>query len=173
MITASDGTEKTINSPLENLALYYELLTTGTLTGVDETKLGSLSYLADGSLTAQDLSTAASFFAAASDKTIPVTVNSIEYMNTILDISGTLPDNYFDYSSFSYDRQTVYGSMEVTVLVEQSDGTWKPTSVNVYDAVFGGTPTGELTNVTAFTTATDDARAIINYLHEYEVPATD
>lgn len=172
VITATDGTQSTIDSPLENLALYYELLTTGTLSGVDATKLGSLSYLADGNLTAQDLSLAASFFAAASDKTIPVSVDSIEYMNTILGIEGSLTDGYTDYSTFTYDRQAVYGSTEVTVLVEQEDGSWKPTSVNVYDTILGGTPTGDLTNVTAFTTATDDARAIINYLHEYEVPTS-
>ena len=43
----------------------------------------------------------------------------------------------------------------------------------VYDTILGGTPTGELTNVDAFTTATDDARTIINYLHEYSVPASE
>jgi hypothetical protein len=30
---------KTIDSPLENLAIYYEILTTGGLTGIDATKL--------------------------------------------------------------------------------------------------------------------------------------
>lgn len=173
VITLSDGTEKTIDSPLENLALYYQLLTTGTLTDVDATKLGDLAFLVDGTLTEQDLAVAASFFAAASDKTVPVTVDAIIYMNTILGIDGTLNDDYVDYSSFTYDREAVYGSMEVEVLVQQSDGSWVATTVNVYDAILGGEATGELTNADAFSTATDDARAIINYLHEYEVPATE
>ena len=171
VITASDGTQKTIDAPLENLALYYELLTTGTLSGVDPTKLGDLSYLVDGELTAQDLEMAASFFAAASDKTVPVTVDSIEYMNTVLGIEGSLTDGYTDFSDFTYNREDVYASMEVTVLVQQDDGSWKPETVNVFTDILGGTATGELTNVAAFTTATDDARLIINYLHEYEVPA--
>lgn len=169
VITLSDGTQKTIDSPLENLALYYELLTTGTLTGVDATKLGDLAYLVDGTLTEKDLAAAASFFAAASDKTIPVTVDAVEYMNTILGIEGTI-EGHVDYSDFTYNRESVYGSMTIEVLVEQADGSWKPTTVNVYEAVFGSTATGDLTNVSAFTTATDDARAIINYVHEYEVP---
>ncbi|MBD1544897.1 hypothetical protein [Roseibium aggregatum] len=174
VVTLTDGTEKTIDSPLENLALYYQLLTTGTISGIDDpTKLGDLAYLVDGTLTAQDLSVAASFFAAASDKTIAVTVDSIEYMNTILGIEGSLTDGYVDYSSFVYDRESVYGSMEVEVLVQQPDGSWASETVNVYDVILGGEATGELTNVTAFTTATDDARAIIDYLHEYGVPTTN
>lgn len=173
VVTLSDGTTKTIDSPLENLALYYQLLTAGTLTDVDATKLGDLAFLVDGTLTAEDLSVASSFFAAASDKTIAVTVDSIEYMNTILGIEGSLTDGYVDYSSFTYDREAVYGSTEVEVLVQQTDGSWVSTTVNVYTDILGGEATGELTNVTAFTTATDDARAIIDYLHEYGVPTTD
>ena len=148
-----------------------ELINTGTLSGVDASKLGDLSYLVDGTLSEKDLQMAASFFAAASDKTIPVTTDAIEYMNSILGIDGSLADNYVDYSSFTYDRQTVYGSMQVEALVEQTDGSYVPTSINVYDTIFKSQPTGELTNVSAFTTATDDARAVIDFLHEYEVPA--
>ncbi len=171
VLTLADGTQKTIDSPLENLALYVELINTGTLSGVDASKLGDLSYLVDGTLSEKDLQMAASFFAAASDKTIPVTTDAIEYMNSILGIDGSLADNYVDYSSFTYDRQTVYGSMQVEALVEQTDGSYVPTSINVYDTIFKSQPTGELTNVSAFTTATDDARAVIDFLHEYEVPA--
>ena len=171
VLTLADGTLKTIDSPLENLALYVELLNTGTLGGLDASKLGDLSYLVDGTLTAKDLQMAASFFAAASDKTIPVTIDSIEYMNSILGIDGTLASNYVDYAAFTYDRQTVYGSMTVEALVAQPDGSYLPTTINVYDTIFKSQPTGELTNVSAFTTATDDARAVIDFLHEYEVPA--
>jgi hypothetical protein len=173
VVTNSDGTTQTIDSPLENLALYVELLNTGTLAGIDASKLGSLSYLVDGTLTAQDLAIASSFFAAASDKTIPITTDSIVYMNTILGIDGSLEGNYVDYSSFTYDRQDVYGDMQIEVLVEQADGSWVPTQVNVYDAVFHSTSTGSLTNVAAFTTATDDARAVIDYIHEYALPETE
>lgn len=162
--------KKTIDSPLANLALYVELVNTGTLAGVDAEKLGDLSYLVDGTLTSQDLEVAASFFAAASDKTIPVTVDAIEYMNKIVGIEGSLTDGYVDYSTFTYDRQDIYGDMEVVALVQQPDGTWASQTINVYDVVFDAQPSGELSNVDAFTTAADDARAVINYLHEYEVP---
>ncbi|MBZ0161669.1 MAG: hypothetical protein K8H74_03045 [Notoacmeibacter sp.] len=173
LLTLPDGTTKTIDSPLENLALYLELLNTGTLSGIDPATLGDLAFLVDGTLTPEDLEVAASFFAAASDKTITVTVDSIEYMNTILGVDGTLADGYFDYSTFTYDRESSYSGQLVTVLVQQSDGTWAEQEVDLYEAVFGSTPTGSLTNVDAFTQATDDARAIIDFLHTYEVPEAE
>ena len=172
VVTLADGTTKTIDSPLANLALYFELLNTGTLSGVDGTNLASLSFLVDGVLTAEDLKVAASLFAAASDKVITISVDSIEYMNSILSIDGTLPDDYVDYSSFTYDRSAIYSSLTVDALVLQPDGSYKVEPVNVYDAVFDST---SLTadNVAGFTAATDDARLVIDYLHNYAPPATN
>ena len=97
-------------------------------------------------------------------------------MNTILGITGTLTDassaTYVDYSSFSYDRQSVYGDTTVQVLVKQTDGSYLPTTVNVYDAVFKSTEyTG--TNVAGFTQAADDALQVIEYVHTYAVPETE
>ncbi len=173
VLVAADGTKSTLDSPLVNLAIYRELLNTGTLAGVDASKLGSLSFLVDGVLTAEDLKVASSLFGAASDKTVKVTIDTIAYMNTILGIDGTLTNNYVDYSTFTYNRSTVYATATITVLVLQADGSWKPTEVKVLDSVFkDAVPTGDLTNIAAFTAATDDARAIIDYLHTYAVPTT-
>lgn len=172
VLTLPDGSTKTIDSPVENLALYVELINTGTLSGVTATLPANLSFLTDGKLTVEDLKFAASFFAAASDKTIPVTVDAIVYMNTILKIDGTIdPGDYVDYSSFNYDRAATYSTMTIEVLVQQPDGTWKPTTVNIYDAVFSSTAL-TASNVAGFTAATDDARAVINFIHEFSVPTT-
>lgn len=183
VVTLSDGTVKTIDSPLENLAIYYELINTGTIADLEgATNLGDLSFLADGTLTNDDLNVAASLFAAASDKAIPVTVDTIEYMNEILGVDGTLAGDFVDYTSYTYDRESVYGDMTMTVLVETSPGVFESKDVNVYEAVFNSVSTdtdpndpavNPLTNVAAFTTATDDARLVIDYLHEYAPPATE
>ena len=172
VLTYSDGTVKTIDSPLANLALYVELLNTGTLAGVDASTLGDLSYLADGALTPEDLAIAASFFAAASDKTIPLTTDAIVYMNSILNLDGELDGDYVDYSEFTYDREAVYGDMTIEALIEQADGSWVPTEVNVYDVVFSADSTGLLTNIEGFKTAADDARMVIDYIHQYAPPET-
>ena len=48
--------------------------------------------------------------------------------------------------------------MTVTVLVKQTDGSYLPTSVNVYDAVFSSTNYTSTDGVDGFTQAADDAR---------------
>lgn len=169
VLTTAAGT-KTIDSPLENLALYVELINTGTIAGLDASKLAALGIVADGTVSATEFKIASSFFAAASDKTIPVTIDSIVYMNTILKIDGTLPADYVDYSSFVYDRQAVYENLTVTILKTTDGGTtWVATTVNVYDTVFASKDL-DATKVAAFTAAADDARTVINYIHEYSVP---
>ncbi len=179
LVLTTDGVAKTIDAPLENLALYVELLNKGTITGVtDVTKFSSLTYLVDGTFTTQDLTTAASFLAAASDKSGTLTIDKVVDMNTILGVTGTLKDStgsgsYVDYSTFSYDRQTVYGTTTVQVLVLQPNGSYVPTTVNVYDTLFKSTNYMSTDGVDGFAQAADDARAIIEYVHTYAVPVTN
>lgn len=178
--TTADGEVKTIDSPLENLALFVKLMTDGSI-GLDTTKwnattLGDLAYLNDGTFTTADFSRAASLLAAASDKAGVLTKDEVVYMTTFLSLPGTLDDNdpttaikYVDFSTFSYDRSSVYSGVTTTVLILEN-GVYVPKTVNVYDAVFSGSnATG--TNIDGYTQAADDARAVINYIHEYEVPA--
>jgi hypothetical protein len=175
----TDGEVKTIDSPLENLAIYVELMNTGTLTGVVDTSkfTGDLATLVDGTFTSADLASAASFFAAASDKTGSISEDAVVYMNSILGIDGTLTDasntgTYVDFATFNYDRETVYKDATAEVLVLQ-DGVWVPTVVNLYDAVFASTTyTSTDGGVDGFAQAADDARAVIEYVHEYSVPVT-
>jgi hypothetical protein len=178
LLLTTDGVAAAVDSPLANLALYVELINTGTITGVtDPTKfVSTISYLVDGTLTSADMLSAASFLAAASDKTTSLTIDKVVDMNTILGISGTLTDatgaTYVDYSTYSYDRASVYSTTTVDVLVKQEDGSYMPTTVNVYDAVFNSTEyTG--TNVAAFAQAADDALQVIDYVHSNAIPVSE
>lgn len=140
LVVTADGTTKTIDAPLENLALYVALMTTGTIPGVTDLPGTEFDHLVDGKLTVEDLKTATSFLAAASDKASTLSPDAIAYMNAILGIDtvtkGSVTYSNVDYSSFSYDRAATFGNVTTSILVKQADGTWAPTTVNVYDAVF-------------------------------------
>jgi len=183
----TDGVVKTIDAPLENLAIYIELLNTGTLTGVIDTSkfTGELANLVDGQLTVDDFVEAASFLAAASDKTGSITTDEVVYMNSILGITptqdftvigappvGEADATYVDLSTFNYDRSTVYAGVTVEVLVLEG-GVWVPKVVDIYETVFNSTSyTSDDGGVDGFAQAADDARAVIEFIHEFSVPET-
>lgn len=136
----------TIDSPLENLALYLDYMKDNTIAGV----------------TLPAGFNPASLLAAAADKTGTVTVDTVVYMNSILAINSG--STYYDFSSYSYDRATTWGSVTATVLVLK-DGVYVPTVVNLYDAVFGNT---NWTDPTAIGGADDFAAAANDYLQVIE-----
>lgn len=172
VVTTADGT-KTIDSPLENLAIYVALMTTGTIPGVTDLPGTELDYLVDGVFTSQDLVAATGLFAAASDKYTKLTPDAIAYLNAILGINtvttGDVTYSSMDYSSYTYDRSDAYDGEMVTILVKQADGSYLPTSVNLYEAVFSSVDYTE-TGFDAFATATDDARAVIAFIHDNAAP---
>jgi hypothetical protein len=186
LVLTKDGVASGIDSPLENLALYKQVLTTGTISGLTDATLAkltsstntTLSALAAAGVTSGDLSAAASFLGAASDKTIKLTVDAVVDINTILGINTKNADGtttYYSYSSYNFDPAAVYGSTTVDVLVKQDvkleDGTTKtvyvPTTTNVYTTLLSGQTSSE--NVAAFTQAADDSRTIINYVHDNSI----
>lgn len=177
LVLTVDGVAKTIDSPLENLAIYVALMTDGTIPGVTDLPGTAYDFMVDGVLTAEDLAASVAFLAAATDKTGVFTPDEIAYINAFLGIntasSGDVTYSVIDYSNFSYDRSDTYGDVTVTVLVEQPDGSFVPTEVNVYDAVFGSVDASGSGDLSAYTLAADDARAIINFIHEYEVPSLE
>ncbi len=177
LVVTIDGVAKTIDSPLENLALYEALMTNGYLPkfvpkdGVD---LGSLSFLVDKSVTNADLLQAASFLAAAADKTKVINEDMVVYLDSFLGVVGTNPvtgadgESYFNFSTATYDRSSVYTG-NVSYLVSNGDGTYTTVTEPIMTAVFGGENyTG--TQIDAFTQAADDARAVIDFIHEHSVP---
>ncbi|MBW8297935.1 hypothetical protein, partial [Sphingopyxis sp.] len=174
VVTSPEGT-KTIDAPLENLALYVALMTTGTIPGVTDLPGTEFDHLVDGVLTTQDMVTATSLIAGAADKFSTLAPDAVAYMNAILGVetqtAGSVTWSDIDYSSYNYDRSDTYGDVTATVLIKQPDGSYVPTEVNIFAAVFGSADYSGSGTFNAFATAVDDARAIINYIHEYEVPA--
>lgn len=143
----------TIDSPLENLALYDLYMTTGTLPGV--------------TLPA-DFNPAA-LLAAAADKTGTITVDTVVYMNSILGInSGT---TWYDFSTYQYDRYTTWKDVTALVLVKQPDGSYVPTTVNIYDVVFNSTNWTDTTAGGAddFAVASNDYLQVIEFIHDNAV----
>jgi len=144
----------TIDSPLENLALYDKYMTTGSLPGV----------------TLPANFNPAALLAAAGDKTGTLSVDTVVYMNSILGINtGT---TYYDFSSVNYDRATTWSSATATVLVKQPDGSFVPTVVSLYDAVFGSTNWVDPTAVGGaddFAAAANDYLQVIEFVHDNEV----
>jgi hypothetical protein len=150
---AVDGV--TIDSPLENLALYDKYMTTGSLPGV----------------TLPAGFNPASLLAAASDKYGSISVDTVVYMNSILGINSG--STYYNFSTTNYDRYTTWKNATAQILVLQPDGvTYKVETVNLYDAVFNDTnwvdptPTGGADD---FATAADDYRAVIEFVHDNAV----
>ncbi|GGF82004.1 hypothetical protein CDZ97_00465 [Mameliella alba] len=176
LVLTLDGVEKTIDSPLENLAIYVSLLTTGSIPGLtpDDLVGTEFDFLVDGTFTTADIEAAAAFLAAATDKTGAFTSDEIAYIDAFLGIntttSGDVTYSVIDYSDFSYDRSDTYDGLTASVLVEQDDGSFVVETVDIYDTVFGGTDASDSGSLDAFTLAADDARAVIEFIHEYAVP---
>ena len=156
-----DGTTSTIDSPLENLALYIDLLkglASEDVTTETETALGDLA----------TLDTAAALFAGVADKTGDITIDYVYYQNLI---TGTADpdDTYYDYSGFDYERDypTDY---TYWLSIDGADPISKTLDVNAYlDAVNGDlpSPTEEYPDVSAalFAAAADDALEVIELMH--------
>jgi hypothetical protein len=149
-----DGVTSTIDSPLENLALYIDLMSglASSSTSQTEAALGSLA----------TLDTAASLLAGVSDKTGDITVDYVVYYNVIVDLVKA--GEFYDFSTFSYTRDfptdyvynyTLDGG--VTILSATLN-------VNDYLAAVNGDITGD-SGVTLFTDAADDSVEVIELLH--------
>ncbi len=173
VVTGADGTTKTIDAPLENMALYVALMTQGTIPGVTDLPGTEFDFLVDGTLTTADMKAATSFLAAAADKYAPISLDTVAYQNAILGINpvkvGDVTYSNVNYSSYSYDRSDTYGAVTATVLVKQADGSYVPTEVNVYQAVFGSQDYSGTGTLASFAQAIDDERAVIAFLHDNEV----
>jgi len=127
-------------------------------------------------LTAEDYKSAASFLAGAADKTQPISIDKMVYLNTIAGVDGAIPSptgtgTFVDFTTFAYDRTAAYAGVTADVIVKQPDGTYQVETIDVFADVFESQGFAAAGSANAFAQAADDARAIINYVHEYEVPA--
>jgi hypothetical protein len=158
-----DGITSTIDSPLENLALYIDLMTglASESTSDAEEALGALA----------NLDTAAALFAGVADKTGDISLDYLVYHNMITDVVAQ-PDTYYDFDGFTYDRQFPTDYSYFVVLAEGEDPVTMTLDVNAYlEAVNGSLPAnGDFAAL--FATAADDALEVIELIHtqiHYEV----
>ena len=97
-------------------------------------------------------------------------MDTVVYMNSILGINtGT---TYYDFSSVNYDRATTWSTATATVLVLQPNGSYLPTVVNLYDAVFSSTNWIDPTAVGGaddFAAAANDYLQVIEFVHDNAV----
>lgn len=160
VIEDADGVVYTIDSPLENLALYQDAIV-------------KLNDDIDGNETFT-LDQTDSLLAAAASKFGTVNLDMVVYLNTILGLN-TVTDagttEYVDLASFSYDRVDAYTNpdgtpVEVTYLSDpEGDGTYVTVTETLIDAVFDG-ETATADGATGYALSTDDAVQVIEFIHE-------
>ncbi|PRY71242.1 hypothetical protein [Halomonas ventosae] len=186
LVTNDDGTISTIDSPLENFALYVALIdaagsdptaTSYTISistnpmGDEASETFSMTVDADVVLTL-----AASAFSAASDKYGNVTIDEIMNITSFVGLDDEL-SALVDSDSYSYSREDLYGDITVTVLKEVViDGTtyYQPTEVTLLDeVVFNTVPTIEddANGIDVFTQQADDAVQVLEYIHDFGIDA--
>ena len=138
---------------------------------------------------------AAAAVGTAAGKSVPITIDTIEYYNRTAAKDGdvanwgyvssfrpsrtvtgcspaTAPEEFVDYSDFEYTRADVFKGC--TTWLDVGTLTWMSgpilDRVEFTDIVdFAPNRLRTVTNVAGFTQLADDVRSVINYLHENEV----
>ena len=160
VVEDADGVTYTIDSPLENLALYQDAI-------------ARLNDDIDGNETFT-LDQTDSLLAAAASKFGNVSLDMVVYLNTILGLNETADDgtvDYVDLADFSYDRTAAYTNPDGTpVMVSyltdpEGDGTYVTVTEPLIDAVFDG-ETATADGATGYAQSTDDAVQVIEFIHE-------
>lgn len=145
-------TWSTIDSPLENLALYIDLVT-----GLADDDVISQAEAALGDLAT--LQTAASLFAGVADKTGDISIDYVVYQNVITDVVDS--GDYYLYDGFTYTREF---PTDYTYFYMDGDDV-KSATLNINDylaAINGDLPTG---STALFAAAADDAVEVIELIH--------
>ncbi|SIS67436.1 hypothetical protein [Neptunomonas antarctica] len=165
----------TIDSPLENLALYEALLVTAAVDGVITLSASASKDGADTTYTFEvpesiRLDLAASALAAASDKTGALTIDEIAGISGFIGVADELATYVTDYT---YDRTDMYGDVSVWVLVENEEtGVYVPTYVNILESVtFTDVEDNSIKvnvdgGIDVFTQAADDAVQVLEFVHD-------
>jgi hypothetical protein len=187
----------TIDSPLQNLAAYRQLMLTGNI-GAD------LPQGADWFITA------ARGLGVASDKGGAVNVDMVAYLNMLMgldeaatflpkltesyreEVQGTIQlvqKSFLDYRAFGYERGANFGALPSPAYIPEAapvpgefeylavvPGTDPPdfhimegpiTTAVFEDVVF------DEGNIGGFAQAADDTRAVINFMHDWPIPDAD
>ena len=150
-----DGVTSTIDSPLENLALYIDLMTglaSNNTTSATEEALGDLA----------NLDTAAALLGGVADKTGDITLDFVVYENVI---AGVVPDadTYYDFKGFTYDRD--FGETTYWVSIDGADPVTMTIDLDAYLEAINGTLPDTNEFAAMFTAAADDALEVIEFVH--------
>jgi hypothetical protein len=193
-LVTSDGL--TIDSPLENLALYEALLTATqnddglyvvTISSNHEGEDTTYTVLVDPAVRT-DLAAAA--IAASSDKTGTLSADEIVLITSFLGAEKELAEMLEGYT---YDKDSAFANEEVSILVDpEGDGTYFTATGDVLDLIStyasdiwttvaqpevkdyaDGDPityTTDLSGIFLFTQAADDAVQVLEFVHDREAP---
>ncbi|WOJ93123.1 hypothetical protein R0135_15240 [Congregibacter variabilis] len=188
----------TIDSPLENLAIYWQYMLNGQI-GTPSNPL----ILPGGDV----LTTAARGLGAAIDKTGKVTIDQIVYTNQIMglvdtstqfgtmcvdvreEVQGTMQlveKCVLDYGSYAYDRSLNFQGLPSPPYIPQSapqagnfeylsykPGTNPPEFTIAQESILEGVFLNEVfdgVNIAGFSQAADDAREVIEFTHNHPLP---
>jgi hypothetical protein len=156
-ITTADGTS-TIDSPLENLALYIDLVK-----GLDS---GSATVAALTPYDLATLDTAASLLAGVADKTGDIGIDFVMYENLIAGVE-------VDFTDFAYTRSFPDNYVYLWAPDTETEPVYKTLDVNVYlDGINDPLPAdGEFAAL--FAAAADDALEVIELVHTQIVISAD
>jgi len=158
IVVTVDGVTKTIDSPLENLALYIDLMEGLASASTSPTEAALLPY------NLANLDTAASLLGGMADKTGDISLDYLMYENLIAGLVAAA-DEAYDFSSFTYEREydTTYDfwySPDGLVAPEQ-----KTLDINAYLDYVNGTLPADGEFAALFAAAADDAVEVIELIH--------
>jgi len=172
---SAESVWKTIDSPLENLALYQALLDAavdgdGAITDAVLTLPGG-----GGTFTVAEedvLDLAASLLAAAADKTMIITVDYVEAVSTFLDVQDEL--TALIAAGYSYDGTETTYAFSVPALVQlPNTTTYVVTGVNLVDGSWTYTDNGTTYTGTLAVDWTDFASDVQDTVSQDDVTTGD
>jgi hypothetical protein len=150
-----DGVTSTIDSPLENLALYIDLMQGLASDAVSPTEAALL----DSGLA--NLDTAASLLAGVADKTGDITLDFVVYENVI---SGVVDSgDFYNFAGFDYDR--TYDNVSYYYTLDGTTVLSAELNVNDYLLAINGALPADDQDAAQFTAAADDALEVIELVH--------
>jgi hypothetical protein len=173
------GEEKTVDSPLENVALYLELMKNGNgdlkQNGITVISLpNDLNGFGEEDFRpATWLDVAAALFADGAEKSGLINLDEVVYINEFLGLNVTAggSEDYAHYVGYGYDRQARYSGVTANILVESSPGTYQEQLVDLWlwPGMFNQVTVGA-TNARGFAAAANDALQVIVFIHDNAAP---
>ena len=180
-----------IDASPDHAAIYWSLMRTGQIPGLVSSPAEVV--VPGGTFDAWYLAAAA--IGTAASKSVPITIDTVEYYNRIqgaVDFPGDpdanpdpLPpfetwapelddtvdgEQFVDYRGFSYTRSEVFRGC--TTWLDATTMTWLSgdiLDVVPFTDVVDGASSRTLTNVAGFTQLADDVRSVIDFMHYYSV----